>query len=531
MLSGLLQMALSTDFTTLGVLYEEPGQQSEQEDVIILQRLKKLAKESLPNGWLDWKISKNLNIQIEPQILNKVRFALPTIGIAKAFNPNVNSLKEKQYRNYKFKMLQWDFCKGLIISPSALALQIRGSDLQCQLVLQSIGTLKPHLLSRKEADHQLAGTESEEGSDVQSDSSKFSKRKSSKDRLDALESKFEKSEEILQAILEKLSNKDKEAGFAEEEDEEVEEDEEDVSYSSEGFGENQNSNYGHYGEVESVSSWKPPDFNLPSTSTGAKPSFDFSPVTREQEPIIPEPEPNIKAQGLDCQRLGSSSWNRIRYIEVQKKLQASPVFSQLLTNHGLNSQTTPYSEFLAKSDSTFGTLCHGLLKQRQCFQTAILEIISKHPESAETVKAMFGETQSEFRIISDDLLQLVCGKRAEVLDLRRKFHGNVNQALSPLLQKIPPSATHLFEEEKFELFRKEQGLRSQAVKRRFPQHFQASEDHRYKRLAKIPKYSLNSRQNATKDKVGRPVTRPPKDQSFRYSGRKTTSSTSRKSRF
>lgn len=53
----------------------------------------------------------------------------------------------------------------------------------------------------------------------------------------------------------------------------------------------------------------------------------------------------------------------------------------------------------------------------------VMEVMSKHPESTENVKTMFGEARSEFRIISDDLLQLVCGKRAKLLDLQRNYHS------------------------------------------------------------------------------------------------------------
>nr|CAI5825220.1 unnamed protein product [Callosobruchus analis] len=43
--------------------------------------------------------------------------------------------------------------------------------------------------------------------------------------------------------------------------------------------------------------------------------IDFRPITKEQKPPIPTAKPNILQQGRECQRLGTTAFNNIRYAE------------------------------------------------------------------------------------------------------------------------------------------------------------------------------------------------------------------------
>lgn len=136
------------------------------EDAPILDRIKKVATAHLPKGWQDWKAvrfngNELLSSELDPQILNKLRFALPTVGIARAFTPDATSLPERLYRDMKTKMLSWPFCVGLIIGPPVLAARVRGSAAQSEVVLEALSDMKPLLLSRKETSHQLASESSD----------------------------------------------------------------------------------------------------------------------------------------------------------------------------------------------------------------------------------------------------------------------------------------------------------------------------------------------------------------------------------
>nr|CAH7719260.1 unnamed protein product [Callosobruchus chinensis] len=107
----------------------------------------------------------------------------------------------------------------------------------------------------------------------------------------------------------------------------------------------------------------------------------FSPVTREIEAAIPRTDTVIEQQGLKCQRLGENSWKKIRYAGAQKKLQASPIFSTLKINSSLYNayqpQSTSMKDILSKNDLAFGTIIHGLLKQRSNIQEALKDAADK----------------------------------------------------------------------------------------------------------------------------------------------------------
>nr|CAI5827075.1 unnamed protein product [Callosobruchus analis] len=92
---------------------------------------------SVSSDWLthiyqtDEGVGNLLGAEYDPQILNKIRFALPTVGLVQAFNPGATHISEKGYMEMKLKMLTFPFCIGLIIRPTCLAAKIRGSAFYC----------------------------------------------------------------------------------------------------------------------------------------------------------------------------------------------------------------------------------------------------------------------------------------------------------------------------------------------------------------------------------------------------------------
>ncbi|CAH1099483.1 unnamed protein product [Psylliodes chrysocephalus] len=140
---------------------------------------------------------------------------------------------EKPYRDMKKTMLKWNFCRGFVFSPTSLALQIRGSYIQHQLVLQTINDLKPLLLTRLEASKQLSGEKSEQESD---DHLTDTRKLKVSARMDALESKFDKTQEILETILKSVTNNRSE-----------QEEEEDFLYSDRSEYESDGVNYDNMG--------------------------------------------------------------------------------------------------------------------------------------------------------------------------------------------------------------------------------------------------------------------------------------------
>lgn len=426
-------MATPLKLSTLESLLEWVAE--DDKDDAILARIKNLAKTHLPQGWLEWKvvvISKEdiLGTDLDPQVLNKIRFALPTVGLARAFFPTCTSLPERVYRDMKLKMLEWPLCTGLIIGPPAVASRIRGTAVHNELVISALSELKPLLLARKEASHQIAqeNEDEEETFSVSARSTPSASTKSS--RLGKLEEGHLELKNMLSSFMKRFevpTDEDSECDFSENEEEAFQPPLPSSSH-----------------EVnEQNTGWAPPLLEL-----DADEDFDFSPKTKEMEPTIPPAKPHIQGQGIDCLRLGESSFKLIRYAEVQRKLQASPVFSAFKVNPLLAhlSSSPQLQEHLIRADTTLGTILHGLLLQRDSLGQTVRDLSAKHPSLKQDLKAAFSAPESTFKSFSDDLLQYACGRRAEIIEMRRNNFLPKQDFLAPSVKAIPPSATHLFDE-------------------------------------------------------------------------------------
>ncbi|KAJ2939283.1 hypothetical protein O0L34_g13379 [Tuta absoluta] len=158
------------------------------------------------------------------------------------------------------------------------------------------------------------------------------------------------------------------------------------------------------------------------------------------------------------QHFGSSEWSEVRYIDIQKKYIASPAFTNLeLNDELLPFERKPYS--LRLLDRTFGALTNMLLDQREALQSSIKTLLTWSADSntkltSAAVNAKVQEifsSNSKFREVSKDILQVVCGRRAEVIEQRR------NEVLSSvkdkfnrtILKRVPPTSKHLFEPKDF----------------------------------------------------------------------------------
>lgn len=187
-------------------------------------------------------------------------------------------------------------------------------------------------------------------------------------------------------------------------------------------------------------------------------ALSLVPQVKESAPQIPPPTPEIKAQGIACQKLGTPSWNKIRYKDVQKKLQASPMFDALRVNNQLEGLVHKSfgNSILERTEEMAGIITHGLLKQRQKIAEGMQNIVQKCPEAYNEIKEnSLGE--SAFKEVSDDLLHYTCAKRAELVEMRRKTFKPKDQHLATKLAEIPPSESHLFDEEALSRFFDQRG--------------------------------------------------------------------------
>ncbi|KAL1447259.1 hypothetical protein WDU94_005581 [Cyamophila willieti] len=407
-------MATASTFTTLGALHDLPSNDD------VLDRLKTLAKSILPEGWEDWTLinSIDLDFAVDPSVLNKLRFVLPYEGIARAFDPSSSSLKEHRLREMKVKMLSWAFCRGLIFSPSSLSKQIRGTSSSHDSFMSATAKIRSSLPSREAADRLLAGsprsTTSSRRASTSGDS--LARLESFEARFEAQEARTERVENTLEKILSELQKRNPSSAL-------------DSSPSP--------SSDSQSSETED---WEPP-----SMFSDTEPEFSFGPSTKEMEPSVPLPAPELEALGIECQRLNSGSWAKIPFLEAQKDIHASGVFSRLKVNPEMEGRLSAKDDILAKMEGSLGILTHGLLLQRKLLEESMKTIILQHPTVAPALREHLSAKESMFRKKTDSLLQFVCGKRSDVIVQRRKALESNTHVHPRFLKDIPPSGGFLFD--------------------------------------------------------------------------------------
>ncbi|CAH1963032.1 unnamed protein product [Acanthoscelides obtectus] len=311
--------------------------------------------------------------------VNKIRFALPTLELVKAFYPEATSVGEKTYRNIKLRLLDWNLCRALIMSPRQVACQLRGSMAQAELFNKAVEPLK-HTMRSRELTSEALSTDGE--SNYTSRSKRRRCQSSSSD--DEYPVRTEKPMKRRRRVLSSSSEED----VNETRLRRVESMVENLYHLVSGNKENDGSVMNSTWQAPTPTGEELYDADSIGTCGSVNDCDTFSPVTREIEPTVPRADPVIETQGMKCQRFGEETWNKIRYVDAQKKLHASPVFSTLKVNSSLynNGHASPMTDMLSKSDLAFGTISHGLLKQRRIIHEALKEAGNKHPEAADTLK-------------------------------------------------------------------------------------------------------------------------------------------------
>ena len=201
-------MAIGTSFVTLDDLYR-----ASSDDSLALAHLKSVAAKLLPEGWKSWKVLPPVlpaPTPVDSSILNKSRFALPTLEIARAFKPDTSHISEGGWSDAKKKMLSWPFTRALLLAPRELALGIWGSEDEHNKLVQAAKAWKDTLISRREANVILGGSgqtsaggsaTAEAPMSGQATPSAFSTSSVSDARFEALEERFTRLERLLEQAV------------------------------------------------------------------------------------------------------------------------------------------------------------------------------------------------------------------------------------------------------------------------------------------------------------------------------------------
>ncbi|XP_049870955.1 uncharacterized protein LOC126370212 isoform X2 [Pectinophora gossypiella] len=483
--------------TTMGQLAAVPCE--DEEDKSPFQAIVYAVEELFPKGWRSWKVfdysfKDVFGDEISQNIDAKVRFAIPITVLARAFDLSAQSVSERRFRAIKSRVLRWPLGRALLYAPHNIMEKIHEPDYQA--FMDTVKELKPALVNRHKASCQLRGVEPD-GSFDDSVSSVSQKRHSTSSLDDRAAPKRVKAQEDSNQLLAAVLNKqmemfDRLLNVSTEQNENIKkllsqtqdcpktDKGPDLNESFESVPDSTNSDEemetGLY-SAESITKRSitsnsresvlrdqivEAQRQLAALQSGedidddTREAYTFAPFTIEKEPKIARADPDLLKQGIECQRFCQESWRNIRYADTQKMFQASPAFSCLKTNNILASATPSYKSvnILEKFDLTLGAVTNGLLQQRKCFQ----ELLDKLPrETRHQVGKYFLAADSNFRKVSDNLLQYVCGRRAEVIQQRRESYRPTNKVLKQILHDIPPSETHLFMDKTLTEVIKEQG--------------------------------------------------------------------------
>lgn len=182
--------------------------------------------------------------------------------------------------------------------------------------------------------------------------------------------------------------------------------------------------------------------------------FSFNVNTTLKEPAMAKTESQRLERLKSVQHFDSSEWSDVRYAEAQKRFCSIPGF----TNLECNDEIKPYDKFhtLALTERGFAAITQGLLKQQESVENGFRDLVSwvktcevlDVAELENKIKDIFS---NDFQKISNDLLQMACGHRAEVIQQRRNaiLRSVKDKFIKANIGKIPPSCEFLFAQSEF----------------------------------------------------------------------------------
>lgn len=193
----------------------------------------------------------------------------------------------------------------------------------------------------------------------------------------------------------------------------------------------------------------------PIAEPAAQVEFRLAISTKTKEPHVPQAPPEFVEQLNSLQRFNNEDWRNVRYLDVQKHYVHKPGFVNLQPNDEVARYDA--SSSTGNMEKAFAGITYGLLKQRDALQNEIRDFLTwarqtdtlKYNEINDKLQDIF--SKGEYVKTSNDTLQLVCGHRAELIQKRREtILASVKDSFhKAALRKVPPSASNLFEADKF----------------------------------------------------------------------------------
>lgn len=192
----------------------------------------------------------------------------------------------------------------------------------------------------------------------------------------------------------------------------------------------------------------------PPVTTEPSNALKLSLNTVLKEPSVPKSSKAHVDTIQAIQHFDSEDWSNLRYAEVQKHYCSRPGFVELETN----AEVKPFDRYtnLSITERGFAAITQALIKQQDAAQSAFDSLMTWSESSelsaqslVDKIKELFIE--GDFQKISNDVLQLACGHRADLIQQRRDciLRSVKDKYFKATLRKIPPSSECLFQKEHF----------------------------------------------------------------------------------
>lgn len=186
------------------------------------------------------------------------------------------------------------------------------------------------------------------------------------------------------------------------------------------------------------------------------------PSTTVKDPLYARANEVYLKKLIDLQRFKSDDWYAVRFADAQKKYLATPGFVELNVNDSLKRfeaamlRDDPRSYLLERS---FAGLTNAMLIQKDELQKTLQSLVDWAQESFsgqlltpntlfDKIRSLFSKASS-YNKVTDDILQIVCGRRADFVTSRRDalLRQIPEQYHRDVLYKIPPNEEALFNDD------------------------------------------------------------------------------------
>ena len=176
----------------------------------------------------------------------------------------------------------------------------------------------------------------------------------------------------------------------------------------------------------------------------------------EKKAVLPALKERLDILNI-LQRFGSSEWKEVRYSNTLRNFTAFPGFTDLRVNEELCYLDRKKDPILA-TERVLAGLSNAILEQKDVLKISLQEIVDwafSNPRDFNP-NTLFDKLSSAFGSGSqmlknfDQIMQVICGKRAECIENRRErlLSELQNKNVQAALRRIPPSSEYLFSKEK-----------------------------------------------------------------------------------